>query len=110
MKDLFLNPYAIISGSMRLGDDMLHMDEDDFLVGTPQSKFFDVMFHANRTIVEDALLNCVERHVAMESILEELASKYDIDLEQEIMNFKYEKQDEMHHRKMDFLYQLLVMF
>jgi hypothetical protein len=38
----------------------------------------------------------------MESILEELASKYDIDLEQEIMNFKYEKQDEMHHRKMDF--------
>jgi hypothetical protein len=81
---------------------MLPIDEDDLFVGSPQSKFFDVLFNANKSIVEDMLLECIDKHVAMEYLLEKLTQKYDIDLEQELMNFKIENQDELHHGRTDF--------
>ena len=34
---------------------MLYEDEDDFFVGSPRSKFFDILFNANRDLVENAL-------------------------------------------------------
>lgn len=81
---------------------MLYEDEDDFLVGSPKSKFFDVILHANKTAVENAMTKCIERHVAMEYLLEKLAEEHNIDLENEILMFKIDKQDEMLNRKNDF--------
>ena len=77
-------------------------DEDDFFVGSPRSKFFDILFNANKNLVEDALEKHIERHVAMEMILEKLASEKGLNIEAEISTIRVEKQDEIHNAKIDF--------
>ena len=81
---------------------MLYEDEDDFFVGSPRSKFFDIMFNANKNLVEDALEKHVERHVAMEIILEKLAEEKGLNIEVEISTIRAEKQDDIHNAKTDF--------
>jgi len=81
---------------------MLYEDEDDFFVGSPKSKFFDIMFNANRNLVEDALEKHIERHVAMEMILERLVEKEGLNLEAEISTIRVEKQDDIYNSKRDF--------
>lgn len=49
---------------------MLYEDEDDFFMGSPKSKFFDILFHANQEIVKNKLLDIVDRYSAMEILLE----------------------------------------
>ena len=58
---------------------MLYEDDDDFLMGTPQSKFFDILFHANRDIVKDKLLQCIDRYNALEPLLEKTLSEEALD-------------------------------
>lgn len=81
---------------------MLYEDEDDFFVGSPKSKFFDIIFNANKNLVEDALEKHVERHIAMEIILGKLIEEKGMNLEAEISTIRVEKQDEIHHGKVDF--------
>jgi len=81
---------------------MLYEDEDDFFVGSPRSKFFDILFNANRNLVEDALEKHIERHVAMEMLLEQFAQKEGLNLEAEISTIKVEKQDDIFNAKKDF--------
>jgi len=81
---------------------MLYEDEDDFFVGSPRSKFFDIIFNANKNLVEDALEKHVERHVAMEMLLNKLFEEKGMDLEAEISTIRAEKQDEIYNAKMDF--------
>lgn len=81
---------------------MLYEDEDDFFVGSPKSKFFDILFNANKNLVEDALEKHVERHVAMEMLLERLVADKGIDIETEISIIKTEKQDDIYNAKVDF--------
>lgn len=49
---------------------MLYEDEDDFFMGSPKSKFFDILFHANQELVKNKLLEIIERYSAMEYLLE----------------------------------------
>ncbi|WP_226372175.1 DUF2018 family protein [Sulfurospirillum diekertiae] len=49
---------------------MLYEDEDDFFMGSPKSKFFDILFHANQDLVKMKLLEIVDRYSAMEILLE----------------------------------------
>ncbi len=81
---------------------MLYEDEDDFFVGSPRSKFFDILFNANKNLVEDTLEKHIERHVAMEILLERLANEKDLNIEAEISMIRAEKQDEIHMAKTDF--------
>ena len=48
-------------------------------MGTPQSKFFGTLFHANRDIVKDKLLQCIDRYNAMELLLEKTVSEEALD-------------------------------
>lgn len=50
---------------------MLYEDEDDIFMGSPKSKFFDIVFHANPSLVKEKILEIVERYSAMELLLEE---------------------------------------
>lgn len=50
---------------------MLYEDEDDIFMGSPKSKFFDILFHANKDLVKEKLLQIIERYNAMELLLEE---------------------------------------
>ncbi|MBE0490938.1 MAG: DUF2018 family protein [Sulfurospirillum sp.] len=81
---------------------MLHVDEDDFLVGSPRSKFFDIVFYANKSIVTNVLENHIRRHVAMEYLLERLAKKEGLDLEYELQNILIEQEDDILLRETDF--------
>ena len=49
---------------------MLYEDEDDFFMGSPKSKFFDILFNANQELVKTKLLEIVDRYSAMELLLE----------------------------------------
>lgn len=49
---------------------MLYEDEDDFFMGSPKSKFFDILFHANQELVKNKLLEIIDRYSAMEYLLE----------------------------------------
>jgi len=81
---------------------MLYEDEDDFFIGSPKSKFFDILFNANKNLVKDTLEKHVERHVAMEMILEKFAEKEGFDIEAEISTIKVEKQDDIYNAKKNF--------
>lgn len=81
---------------------MLPIDEDDYFVGSPESKFFDILFNANKNLVKDTLEKHVERYVAMEILLEKLCAQTELELENELIHIKVEQLDKVHHYKTDF--------
>jgi hypothetical protein len=69
--------------------DLLNIDENDILTGSPRSKFFDTIFNANRNLVEDVLEQNLERYAAMEHILKE---HFGDDAEMMIQELSYDSQ------------------
>lgn len=55
------------------------LDGDDFFQGTPQSKFFDIVYNANRTLVENEIVQMMERQAAVEAMLMELIGEDEFD-------------------------------
>ena len=49
----------------------LFNDDDGMFMGTPKSKFFDIVFNANRNLVEEELEALIERMCALEIIAQE---------------------------------------
>ncbi|MDD2383787.1 MAG: DUF2018 family protein [Sulfurospirillaceae bacterium] len=82
---------------------MLYEDEDDLFMGSPKSKFFDIVFNANRDIVKEQLLKIADRYCAMELLLEKLLPEEgEIGIDSLIKKSLYEDADEIHQRMMDF--------
>ena len=77
---------------------MFSNDEDDFLMGSPKSKFFDIVFNANRSLVEQSIEGVFDKHSAMELLLEELV-KDDNELEYRLNEIMLERADELLERK-----------
>ncbi|BBG65610.1 hypothetical protein NNO_0907 [Hydrogenimonas sp.] len=51
---------------------MIFEDEEDiFTGGSPKAKFFDIVYNANRNLVEDELDSLITRVCILESMLEE---------------------------------------
>jgi len=75
----------------------LFPDDDGMFMGTPKSKFFDIIFNANRNLVENELEDLIERLCALELIAEE----YEDNLEQKIQEVKFSKSEELENRKFD---------
>lgn len=48
----------------------LFEDEDDILMGSPKSKFMDVVFNANNDVVRAELESFIDKVAAMEMMLE----------------------------------------
>ncbi len=84
---------------------MFNEEDDDFLIGTPQSKFFDILFHANREIVKNKLLQCIDRYNAMELLLEQHLGEEV--LEKEIQSTLLEKSDAVLERNQDLFIALM---
>ena len=55
------------------------MFNDDIFEGTPESKYFDIIFNANRNVVENEILNIMEKMSVLELLLEEMLEGKDID-------------------------------
>ncbi len=67
-------------------------DEDDIFMGSPKSKFLDVVFNANRGVAEYELERLIERM----AILELMLNHEDVEmLEKEIAQFAWDKKDEV---------------
>ena len=73
----------------------LFADDDGMFMGTPKSKFFDVIFNANRGLVEEELENLIERMAMLEMLVEEE------DLEMKLQEIKLTKSQELEDAKMD---------
>ncbi|NLC27317.1 MAG: DUF2018 family protein [Campylobacteraceae bacterium] len=78
---------------------MLTVDENDPFTGSPRSKFFDVMLHGNRSVVENVLDDLLGKFVAMEQLLGELIDPSSLDLQ--IQTVLQEKQDDIYEAKND---------
>lgn len=79
---------------------MLYEDEDDIFMGSPRSKFFDIIFNANRNLVEHKIETLLERYVVMEKMLEEKLGE-DVDVQRIVDSYIIENPDEMHNLKKD---------
>jgi hypothetical protein len=75
----------------------LFKDDDGMFMGTPKSKFFDIVFNANRNLVEQELEDIIERMC----ILEMLAEEKEENLEQKLAELKFSKSQEVENRKID---------
>ncbi len=78
---------------------MLYEDEDDIFMGSPKSKFFDILFNANKDLVKEKLLQIVERYNAMELLLEETLGQ---EVHHAVHSVLMERADAIHERNTDF--------
>ncbi|MBV5278979.1 MAG: DUF2018 family protein [Campylobacteraceae bacterium] len=77
---------------------MLYEDEDDFFIGSPRSKFFDIIFNANKDLVKHKLLDLIDRYNAMEILLEKNLQSDNDAIESLIKTTIYEEADEILRR------------
>lgn len=64
---------------------MFFDEEDEIFGGTPRSKFFDIIYNANRNLVEFELEKMVERYKAMETLLEQFDENFDLSVKNHII-------------------------
>ncbi len=76
----------------------MFMEEDDLFGGTPEKKYFDIIFNANRNLVEGYLRENIDRIAALEMLLEEMLGE-EKDIDQIIRNFILQHQDEIVKRR-----------
>ncbi|MFA6196644.1 MAG: DUF2018 family protein [Sulfurimonas sp.] len=67
-------------------------DEDDIFMGSPKSKFMDVVFNANNDIVRQELENFIDKVAAMELMLSRHVGD---DIEKEVRRFTISNQSDV---------------
>lgn len=68
-------------------------DEDDIFQGSPRSKFMDIVYAANRDLVQNELERLMGRMAVMEMLLQEQHGEDQID--SIIRNAEFERADEV---------------
>lgn len=61
-------------------------EDDDLFGGTAEKKYFDIIFNANRSVVENALSDNLRRMNALEALIEERLGEGE-DLEMLVRNY-----------------------
>ncbi len=80
----------------------MYFEDDEILGGTPQSRFLDIVFHANRNVAKDTLTEIVEWMAALELVVEQ---KCGLDVEKEVKQILFdESKQEMLENKKNSLY------
>lgn len=72
----------------------LFEDEDDVFLGSPKSKFFDVVFNANNDVAIYELEAMVDRMATLELMLEEKMDSLE-EIENKIREYKYSRTDDI---------------
>ncbi|MCX6076903.1 MAG: DUF2018 family protein [Campylobacterales bacterium] len=67
-------------------------DEDDIFMGSPKSKFMDVVFNANNDIVRQELENFIDKVAAMELMLTQYVGD---DIDKEVRRFTISNQSDV---------------
>ncbi len=82
------------------------LEDDDIFGGKPEDKFFDVLYNANRNLVQNELINAVSKSVAMELLLEEILGD-DKDIEGIISNYIVNNTDKVNTRINDLYIEMM---
>jgi len=72
----------------------LFEDEDDIFLGSPKSKFFDVVFNANNDVACFELEEMVNRMATLELLLEEKMGSLDA-IEEKVQEYKYNRVEDI---------------
>ncbi len=73
----------------------LFEDEDDVFLGSPKSKFMDIVFTANKNLVEEQIEKIINRLAAMEILLDE---KMGDEWERELATNDFERSAEVEEK------------
>ncbi len=68
-------------------------EDDNLFGGSPEKKYFDIIFNASKGLVENQLRGNIERIVIMEKMLEELLE--DENIERRVKSYIIENPDEV---------------
>ncbi len=74
----------------------MYFEDDDVLGGTPKSRFFDIVFHANRNVVTKELEEMIEWMAALELIVEGCGLNVEDEVKKVI--FDESKKEELQNR------------
>ena len=77
--------------------DALFEDEDDVFLGTPQSKFWDILNTANDELVKDLMDTLIEKFTVMETLLHNQHGEES--LEQIIQEYSFKNSIEIESNK-----------
>ncbi len=66
-------------------------DEDDIFMGSPRSKFLDIVFNANRGLVESELERLIERLAILELMQQEDPELID----KKLLEYRFKNQDDV---------------
>jgi len=78
----------------------MFLDDDDIFGGSPKKKYFDIIFNANRNLVEDELSDNLRKIAALELLLEEMMGE-DKDILQIVQNYIWENQEKIDKKTID---------
>jgi len=73
------------------------LEDDDIFGGKPEDKFFDIVYNANRNLVQNELINATTKSAAMELLLEEMLGE-EKDIEAILQNYIMNNQDKVNDR------------
>lgn len=78
----------------------MFMEDDEIFGGTPEKKYYDILFTANRNLVQNELNENLDRIAAMEMLLEEMMGE-EKDLEKILFNYMINNRDAIDERRMN---------
>jgi len=78
------------------------LENDPLFGGSPRKKYMDIIFNANRNLVEEHLHDNIRYMAALELLLEDMMGE-DKDIVQIVRNYSYENQEKIDDRTMDLL-------
>lgn len=76
----------------------MFLEEDELFGGTPEKKYFDILFVANRNLVEDNLTGLIDHTAALEMLLEDILGE-DKDILELTKNYIFKNQDKINERR-----------
>ena len=80
-------------------------EDDELFGGTPEKKFYDIVFNANQNLVMGEINQTLEKFAAMELLLEDMMGE-DKDIAQIISNYRFENQHKINHKIVDLYIEL----
>ena len=76
----------------------MFMEDDDLFGGSPKKKYFDIIFNANRNLVEEELSRNLEKLAAYELLFEEMMGA-DKDIMQILQNYIWENAEKVKEKQ-----------
>ncbi len=73
------------------------LEDDDIFGGKPEKKFYDIVFNANRNLVQNELNDAIAKIAAMELLLEDMLGE-DKDTNAIISNYIFNNRDKVDER------------